>query len=53
MKIDPDEAKTQPSVLPTELEVPGAPKRGCLKSADFYIAPDFDASGTGFEEIHP
>ena len=21
-----------------------APKRGCLKSAGFYIAPDFDAS---------
>lgn len=28
-----------------------APKRGCLKSANFYLAPDFDASETGFEDF--
>jgi antitoxin (DNA-binding transcriptional repressor) of toxin-antitoxin stability system len=27
------------------------PKRGCLKSANFHLAPDFDASETGFEDF--
>jgi antitoxin (DNA-binding transcriptional repressor) of toxin-antitoxin stability system len=28
-----------------------APKRGCLKSTNFYMAPDFDVSETGFEDF--
>lgn len=28
-----------------------APKRGCLKSPDFHLADDFDASETGFEDF--
>ena len=28
-----------------------APKRGCLKSADFYISPSFDDPETGFEDF--
>jgi len=27
------------------------PKRGCLRSANFHLAPDFDASETGFEDF--
>jgi len=28
-----------------------APKRGCLKSTDFYISPSFDDSEIGFEDF--
>ncbi|MCW1920974.1 type II toxin-antitoxin system Phd/YefM family antitoxin [Luteolibacter arcticus] len=28
-----------------------APKRGCLKSADFYISQSFEDSETGFEDF--
>lgn len=28
-----------------------APKRGCLKSTDFYISPSFDDADIGFEDF--